>query len=57
MVWMLNSFTAIIAVVDWNEADMLHADFGLTDVDTPRPQTPPSGMAEVPTTSVDFSQR
>ncbi|KAF3442722.1 hypothetical protein FNV43_RR16639 [Rhamnella rubrinervis] len=43
--------------VDWNGADMLHADFGLADVSTPRPQTPPSGMAEVPTTSVDFSQR
>ncbi|KDP36136.1 hypothetical protein JCGZ_08780 [Jatropha curcas] len=33
--------------VEWSE-DMLSADFGIPDVHTPRAQTPPSGIAEVP---------
>ncbi|EEF32209.1 E2F4,5, putative [Ricinus communis] len=37
------------ANVEWNDVNMLRADFGIPDVQTPRAQTPPSGMAEVPT--------
>ncbi|XP_015898821.1 transcription factor E2FA isoform X1 [Ziziphus jujuba] len=43
--------------VDWNGADILHADFGMTDVSTPRSQDPPSGIAEAPTSNVHFSPR
>ncbi|KAF8403353.1 hypothetical protein HHK36_011455 [Tetracentron sinense] len=34
--------------VEWDGADTLHAEFAMADVDTPRPQTPPSGINEVP---------
>ncbi|XP_062003066.1 transcription factor E2FA isoform X2 [Rosa rugosa] len=43
--------------IEWNGEDMLNADFGLPDVSTPRPQTPPSGIVEVPSHAVNFSQR
>ncbi|XP_022766988.1 transcription factor E2FA-like isoform X2 [Durio zibethinus] len=39
--------------VEWSGVDMLHTDFGMADVRTPRPQTPPSRMTEVP--SSDFN--
>lgn len=56
--WMLNSFTmTFIAAIEWNGEDMLNGDFGLPDVSTPRPQTPPSGIVEVPSHAVNFSQR
>ncbi|XP_043698309.1 transcription factor E2FA-like [Telopea speciosissima] len=35
--------------VEWGDVDALHADeFIIADVSTPRPQTPPSGIVEVP---------
>lgn len=43
--------------VDWDGANMLHADFGITEASSPRPQTPPSGLADIPNTTVDFSRR
>ncbi|KAK9290630.1 hypothetical protein L1049_008802 [Liquidambar formosana] len=43
--------------VEWNGVDMLHADFGMADVSTPRPQTPPSGVTEVPPAAVNSTQR
>ncbi|MBA0819829.1 hypothetical protein Gohar_022126, partial [Gossypium harknessii] len=38
--------------VEWSGVDMLHSDFGMAEVGTPRPETPPSRMTEVP--SSDF---
>ncbi|RVW20823.1 Transcription factor E2FA [Vitis vinifera] len=32
--------------VEWNGVDMLNAEFGMADVSTPLPQTPPSGLTE-----------
>lgn len=46
-----------IAAIEWNEEDMLNADFGLPDVSIPRPRMPPSGIVEVPSHAVNFSQR
>ncbi|KAI5318884.1 hypothetical protein L3X38_038592 [Prunus dulcis] len=43
--------------VGWNGADILHSDFGVPDVSITRPQTPPSGIAEIPPHAVNFSQR
>ncbi|XP_041024261.1 transcription factor E2FA [Juglans microcarpa x Juglans regia] len=43
--------------VEWNGMDILHADFGIADVSTPIPQTPISGMTEVPSTAVNSTQR
>ncbi|CAN6719584.1 unnamed protein product [Malus baccata var. baccata] len=43
--------------VGWNGTDILHADFGVTDVSTSRPQTPPSRVVEVPSHAVNFAQR
>ncbi|KAL2534529.1 Transcription factor E2FA [Abeliophyllum distichum] len=34
--------------VGWNEIDMLGDEFGMASIITPRPQTPPSGVADVP---------
>ncbi|KAB2060028.1 hypothetical protein ES319_A11G349700v1 [Gossypium barbadense] len=38
--------------VEWSGVDLLHSDFGMAEVGTPRPETPPSRMTEVP--SSDF---
>ncbi|KAK7838394.1 transcription factor E2FA isoform X2 [Quercus suber] len=43
--------------IEWSGMDMLHPDFGIPDVSTPRSQTPLSGMAEVPSTAFDSTQR
>lgn len=54
----LYSFTTtIIAAIEWNGEDMLNADFGLPDVSTPRPQTPPSGIVEMPSHAANYPQR
>ncbi|XP_022866679.1 transcription factor E2FA-like isoform X1 [Olea europaea var. sylvestris] len=37
------------SVVGWNGVDMLDDEFGMASIVTPRPQTPPSGVADVPT--------
>ncbi|KAJ4971426.1 hypothetical protein NE237_004525 [Protea cynaroides] len=40
--------------VEWGPVDALHADdFVMADVSTPRPQTPPSGIIEVPSNQRD----
>lgn len=57
-VGVISSFTmTTIAGVGWNGADILHSDFGVPDVSITRPQTPPSGIAEIPPHAVNFSQR
>lgn len=38
---------------EWDGVNMLHAEFGMSDVCTPTPQTPPSRITEVP--SADFN--
>ncbi|KAL5538152.1 hypothetical protein UlMin_042804 [Ulmus minor] len=45
------------SVVDWDEPNILQADFGMNDVSTPRPQTMPSEITDVPNSAVNFSQR
>ncbi|KAL4605997.1 hypothetical protein ACB092_09G070100 [Castanea dentata] len=45
------------AGIEWSGMDMLHPDFGIPDVSTPRSQTPLSGMAEVPSTAFDSTRR
>ncbi|XP_039024916.1 transcription factor E2FA-like [Hibiscus syriacus] len=39
--------------IEWSGVDMLHPDFVMAAVGTPRPETPPSRMTEVP--SSDFN--
>ncbi|XP_057981917.1 transcription factor E2FA [Malania oleifera] len=55
--WRMESGAPIIEGVEWNGMDMLHTEFGMVDVSTPRPQTPPSGIAEVPSAAVNSSQK
>ncbi|KAL6337103.1 hypothetical protein AAG906_036417 [Vitis piasezkii] len=43
--------------VEWNGVDMLNAEFGMADVSTPLPQTPPSGLTEGPSTAVNPTHR
>ncbi|KAG8479823.1 hypothetical protein CXB51_029318 [Gossypium anomalum] len=38
--------------VEWSGVDLLHSDFGMAEVGTPRPETPPSRMTEVPSSDV-----
>ncbi|WCJ41886.1 Transcription factor E2FB [Euphorbia peplus] len=37
--------------VEWNEFDALNVDYGIANVSTPRPQTPPSIPAQVPSSN------
>ncbi|KAK1563745.1 hypothetical protein Q3G72_032116 [Acer saccharum] len=39
--------------VDWGGVDILHSDFGIPDVCTLRPQTPPSTIHDVPSNDVN----
>ncbi|KAI7991743.1 Transcription factor E2FA [Camellia lanceoleosa] len=41
-------------VVEWDGVDILHEEFGMADTGTPRPQTPPSGVADA---DVNITQR
>nr|ACU17412.1 unknown [Glycine max] len=41
------------STVDWNGIDMLHPDFGIIS----RPQSPSSGLAEVPSTGANSIQK
>ncbi|KAK6944101.1 E2F/DP family, winged-helix DNA-binding domain [Dillenia turbinata] len=43
--------------VDWNGEELLHTDFGMAGVSTPRPQTPPSVVTEVPSATINSVQR
>ncbi|KAL4354912.1 hypothetical protein GQ457_06G025390 [Hibiscus cannabinus] len=42
--------------VEWNGVDMLHPDFVMADVGTPRPETPPSRMPDVPSSDFNSTQ-
>ncbi|KAE8671660.1 Transcription factor E2FA [Hibiscus syriacus] len=42
--------------VEWSGVDMLHPDFVMADVGTPRPETPPSRMTEVPSSDFNSTQ-
>lgn len=53
---MLNSSTPIMAGVEWTGMDMLDADFVIADDSTPIPQTPLSGISEVPSSAVNNTQ-
>ena len=54
---MLNSLIPTTAGIEWSGMDLLHSDFGISDVSTPRSQIPLSGMTEVPSTAVNSTQR
>ncbi|KAL6988521.1 E2F transcription factor 3 [Sarracenia purpurea var. burkii] len=43
--------------VEWDGVDMLREEFGMADIGTPRPQTPPSGVTDVPSAAVNVNQR
>ncbi|PKI48258.1 hypothetical protein CRG98_031360 [Punica granatum] len=43
--------------VEWNAMDMLQSDFPVEDVGTPRPNSPPSEVAEVPVNTVNSRKR
>ncbi|KAJ0028046.1 hypothetical protein Pint_36132 [Pistacia integerrima] len=43
--------------VEWGGVNMLHADFEMSDVSTPRAQTPPSRISEVPSSDVNNTIR
>ncbi|KAE8725143.1 Transcription factor E2FA [Hibiscus syriacus] len=42
--------------VVWSGANMLHPDFVMADVGTPRPETPPSRITEVPSSDFNSTQ-
>ncbi|KAL6005399.1 E2F transcription factor 3 [Asimina triloba] len=50
------ALTMITAGMEWDGVDRLNSDFAMGDVGTPRAQTPPSGIIEVPP-STDSNQR
>lgn len=54
---MLNSLTPTMAAVESTGMDVLHADFGIADVCAPIPETPLSGITEVPSMAVNSTQR
>ncbi|CAK9180584.1 unnamed protein product [Ilex paraguariensis] len=43
--------------VEWDGANMLHEEFGMADVGTPRLQNPPSCVADVPSTVINGTPR
>ncbi|XP_058087319.1 transcription factor E2FA-like isoform X2 [Magnolia sinica] len=43
--------------LDWDGVDRLNAEFVMSDVGTPRPQTPPSGVIEATTPGSDSNRR
>ncbi|XVE75884.1 hypothetical protein DITRI_Ditri12bG0127700 [Diplodiscus trichospermus] len=43
--------------VEWSGVDMLHGDFGMDEISTSRPQTPPSRMTEVPSSDFNSTHR
>ncbi|OMO82525.1 hypothetical protein CCACVL1_11927 [Corchorus capsularis] len=43
--------------VEWSGVDMLHADFGMADISTPRPQTPPSRVIDIPPSDFNSMRR
>ncbi|KAF7149196.1 hypothetical protein RHSIM_Rhsim03G0066900 [Rhododendron simsii] len=45
------------AVVEWDGVDILREEFGMAEIGTPRPQTPPFGSTDVPSAVVSFNKR
>lgn len=45
------------AGVEWDGVSLLNDEFGLADCISPRPQTPPSGVADVSSTAANGTQR
>lgn len=45
------------SVVEWDGVDILREEFGMAEIGTPRPQTPPSGSTDVPSAIGNFNQR
>ncbi|KAB2045296.1 hypothetical protein ES319_D01G150900v1 [Gossypium barbadense] len=43
--------------VEWSGVDILDANFGMADISTPRPQSPPSRMVEVPSPAFNSTHR
>ncbi|KAA3466870.1 transcription factor E2FA-like isoform X1 [Gossypium australe] len=43
--------------VEWSGVDILDANFGMADISTPRPQSPPSRMVEVPSSAFNSTHR
>ncbi|KAK8651268.1 hypothetical protein V6N13_140876 [Hibiscus sabdariffa] len=43
--------------VEWSGVDMLDANFGMVDISTPRPQSSPSRMVEVPSSAFNSTHR
>lgn len=54
---MSNSLTSATAVVEWDGVDILREEFGMAEIGTPRPQTPPCGSTDVPSAVVSFNKR
>lgn len=53
----VESLIPTLAGVEWGGVNMLHADFGISDVCTPRAQTPPSRISEDPSSDVNNTIR
>lgn len=57
--WKLSSEDRIldskIAVLDWNELNVIHEDYSIANVSTPRAQTPPSSTTELPSANTTGS--
>ncbi|KAE9465628.1 hypothetical protein C3L33_02460, partial [Rhododendron williamsianum] len=45
------------AVVEWDGVDILREEFGMAEIGTPRPQTPPCESTDVPSAVVSFNNR
>ncbi|XP_058205514.1 transcription factor E2FA isoform X2 [Rhododendron vialii] len=45
------------SVVEWDGVDILREEFGMAEIGTPRPQTPPCGSTDVPSAVVSFNKR
>ncbi|KAG8503397.1 hypothetical protein CXB51_001315 [Gossypium anomalum] len=43
--------------VEWSGVDILDANFGMANISTPRPQSPPSRMVEVPSSAFNSTHR
>lgn len=51
------SLTSATAVVEWDGVDILREEFGMAEIGTPRPQTPPCESTDVPSAVVSFNNR
>lgn len=53
----VESLIPTLAGVEWGGVNMLHSEFGMSDVYTPRAQTPPSRISEVPSSDINSTRR